>query len=240
MSESSGQEMVRFLPLAITRVDDSFGCVGAVRETGGWVRPEPVRLADVESPASPYRYFHWTSAVLGPSTEPDARPEDRDIQEAGPPRLESALFADLRRSFVRGRLDADVERAFSDGRSLGLIEARLIRFYIKRSTGGRSFVRAVFRDPSETEYDWIVPDLSFNRAVWPHVSAGELEPEWSERLHLAFAGLDLYLALGLTKPNDRFPGKFGGCHPLVVGVHTIPDYLPALGTGPEDGGGEGR
>lgn len=219
----------RFLPLAITRVDDQHGCVGALRQEGGWVRPEPTLLADVTSPASRYRYFHWTSAALAPSTVPDARPEDRDLVAGeAAPRLEDPLPEAERRDFLRRHLDDDVAQALAGERSLGLVQVELDGFTVRRSTGGRFFLRAQFADASGERYDWIVPDLALVDRVRPDVLDGVLDPRREQALNALFRRLEIYFALGLTKPNDRFPGRFRGCHPLVVGVHTCPPYGDVL------------
>jgi hypothetical protein len=51
-----------------------------------------------------------------------------------------------------------------------------------------------------------------------------LSQRFAAHMVALFARVDTFLALGLTKPNHRFPGRFRGCHPLVVGIHTVPDY----------------
>ena len=232
MIQAAGLCRVRFLPLAITRVDDRFGCVGAVRDHAeGWIRPEPTYLRDLEAADSVYTYDRWTVATVGPSSAQDARPEDRDVcLTAEAPCAAEVLPKAERPVFLESNLDPDVNTAFAGERSLGLVRVELHRFYVRRSTGGRHFLRAEFTDRSSQDYDWIIPDLAFGARVWPHVVAGQLDSEFETRLRDAFAHLEIYFALGLTKPNDRFPGRFRGCHPLVVGIHTVPDYrsLPAI------------
>ncbi|MCP4656370.1 MAG: hypothetical protein GY856_13235 [bacterium] len=218
---------IRFLPLAITRVDERFGCIGAITAEGGWVRPEPTYLTDIEADDSPYRYFHWATAPMGPSEADGPRPEDRTLLDR--PCLESSTPEDERETLLVRHLDPSVETAFSGERSLGLVEVELRRFYVKRSTGGRSFIRAEFVDPAGEVYDWIVPDVAFGSVVWPYVEAHQLNPTREEEIARVFREVRrIFFTVGLTKPNDRFPGRFRGCHPLVVGVHTIPAYLPLV------------
>lgn len=224
MSEERDIERVRFLPLAITRVDERHGCVGAVREDGGWIRPEPTYLADVEAPDSPYSYDRWTVAEVTPSSSEDARPEDRDLAPGAAPRADEPLPVAERPSFLARHLDADADSAFAEERSLGLVEVDLDRFYVRRSTGGRFFLRAEFHDGAGERHDWIVPDITFGDRLWPHVDEGILDPRVAESLADTLADARVYFCLGLTHPNHRFPGRFRGCHPLVVGVHTVPDY----------------
>jgi hypothetical protein len=87
--------------------------------------------------------------------------------------------------------------------------------YLRRSTGGRIFVRCRFADGSGAGYDWIVPEIAFAARARELIHSGR--PGTGD-----LAGAEaVYLALGLTKPNGRLPGRFGGCHPLVVGVHPV-------------------
>ena len=147
MSETTHGRPHKFLPLAITRAEGRYACIGAVGEDGGWLRPEPIYVEDVESPDTNYVYFHWTAARLKASTADDARPEDRDLDREGEgPQLLSALTEDERLRFLIGHADEDVASAFAGERSLGLVEVEVKNFYVKRSTGGRSFVRGEFAD----------------------------------------------------------------------------------------------
>ncbi|MET0622393.1 MAG: hypothetical protein ABW250_05385 [Pyrinomonadaceae bacterium] len=229
MSESAHSRPYKLLPLAITRAEGRYGCIGAVGEDGGWLRPEPIYVEDVESPDGSYRYFHWTEAHLTASSADDARPEDRDLcEEAAAPRLLSAVPEEARLPFLAGHADEDVASAFAGGRSLGLVEVGVKNFYVKRATGGRSFVRGEFSDRTGEVYDWIIPEIAFGRVVRPHVDEGVLEPAFVERLLLTFGRARTFFTVGLTKPNFRFPGKFRDCHPLVVGIHSGPDYVGLL------------
>lgn len=221
---------VRLLPLAITRVDEEEACVGAVTATGEWVRPEPVHTAEVADPATaPFRYWHWTRARLAPPVVADPRPEDRAL--AGPPRLDerSTVPAGERPALLGKHCDASVEAVFEGARrSLALVRAEIEDLYVRRATGGRTFLRCGFRDPTGAAYDWIVPDIGFGALVWPHVTRQRIDPPVRARLLGALTRSEVYLTLGLTRPNNRFPGRFGGCHPLVVGVHsTDPALRPA-------------
>lgn len=229
MSETTHGWPHKFLPLAITRAEGRYACIGAVGEDGGWLRPEPIYVEDVESPDTKYIYFHWTAACLKASTADDARPEDRDLdKEREGPRLLSALTEEERLHFLLRHADDDVASAFAGERSLGLVEVDVKNFYVKRSTGGRSFVRGEFADRMGRVYDWIIPEIAFGRVVRPHINDSVLEPSFVERLLLAFGRVRTFFTVGLTKPNFRFPGKFRNCHPLIVGIHSAPDYIGLL------------
>lgn len=227
--EPSLPNMCKFLPLAITKAEGMYACVGAVAEGGGWVRPEPVYLKDIEQAETTYRYFYWSMARLSPSIAVGARVEDRDLLRGGAsPQISSAMADAERLPFLIGHADVDVNTAFADERSLGLVEVYAKGFYIKRAIGGRLFIRGRFNDRTGESYDWIIPEIRFGQLVWPHVERGMLLPEFAERLNEIFVRIRVFYAVGLTKPNYRFPGKFRDCHPLIVGIHTHPDYADFL------------
>ena len=229
MSSSTDSQLCKFLPLAITRAEGREACIGALAGDGSWVRPEPIYLEDVERSDSSYRYFHWTEAYLGASTAEQSRPEDRDLsrEDAGP-QLVSALPETERLPFLVKHADANVDAAFAEERSLGLIEVCVKGFYVKRATGGRSFIRGQFSDSTGEVYDWIIPEIEFGRVVWPRVAEGLLAPDCAERLVEIFTRVRTFFTIGLTKPNFRFPGKFRDCHPLIVGIHSEPNYIQLL------------
>ncbi|ANN17146.1 hypothetical protein SD37_16850 [Amycolatopsis orientalis] len=216
------------VPLAITLDTEGGACVAGVTAAGRWLRPEPVTAADVTGAVPRYRFFQPVTVTLAASAEPGARPEDRAI--AGPvtdagPALDTAERAGLLDRIA----DDSVERAFAGERSAGLVRARVRGFERRRSTGGRSFVRVAFTDPAGADHDWIVRDVRVLRAF------GETGDLTGAQTVLAAA--PVFLSIGLTKPNGRFPGRFRGCHPLVVGVLTADADLPAWQKGVMDAPG---
>ncbi len=213
--------LIRFMPLAITRVDGTEGCVGAVMEGGSWVRPQPVSVSDLTASDSSFCYFRWTTAELSASREADARPEDRQLTST----LDAQEFLrDSKLGFLRALADPSVADAFAGHRSLGMLRVRVHRIYARRSTGGRVFLRAEFSDPAGHAYDWIIPELSFGQYAMPFLLDGELDKSFASALEERLRASETYFVLGLTKPNHRFPGKFRGCHPLIVGIHSFPGY----------------
>ncbi|MCG0287988.1 hypothetical protein [Streptomyces sp. PSAA01] len=204
------------LPLAVTLDAGGGACVAGLDLDGRWIRPEPVTAEQV-GPEGPYAFFHPVRIGLGPSTEPDARPEDRAV--IAPPRPAGpALDPAMRERLLKDTADATVEKAFAGERSAGLVPADVRRVYGRRATGGRSFLRLEFTDASGAEHDWIVRDARLVRA-FPAPLEGPL-PD--------LAG-PCFLSIGLTKPNGRFPGRFRGCHPLVVGVLSERGDVSAFG-----------
>lgn len=205
------------IPLAVTFDADGGACVAGLDTGGAWIRPEPVRVEEV-GPERPYAFFQPVRIGLGPSAEPDARPEDRTVSSPPQP-VGEILGAPAREQLLKNTADPTVTEAFANERSAGLVRAEVCRVYGRRSTGGRSFLRLEFTDDSGTEYDWIVRDW---RAVrqFPNPVDGPL-PDLPGHC---------FLAVGLTKPNGRFPGRFRGCHPLVVGVHSERGDARVFGT----------
>jgi hypothetical protein len=207
--------------MAITKADDTHACVGALTMDWQWVRPEPVTLDDVSGTTSAWRYGHWTRVELGPPTVDDPRPEDRALR--GGAELAGQWTAARCREFADSRVDATVEAALSGYRSLGMVHARLHRVYAKRATRGRLFIRFVFSDVTGEEFDWIVPDVACSVPLLSQARDGQLPAATADGIRDALQEHGpLLLTLGLTRPNNRLPGKFRGCHPLVVGVHPVP------------------
>ncbi len=219
-------------PLAITRSDNTYGCVGSVTQSGQWIRPIPILASTLEQEHSIFKYFNWTQIQVDISHEPDARLEDRQLINTE--KISDRIICDHDRlCLFDSILKNNVDDVFNDSVSLGLIRAQIKNLYIKRSTGRRLFIRCVFEDTSGENYDWIVPEIQLGKIVWPYVEKDEsLNNDVLDSLLNRFSRTQVYLTLGLTTPNNRFPGRFRGCHPLVVGIHTIPDYRTLIGFKP--------
>lgn len=208
-------EVTEFVPLAVTLDGAGGACVAGVTAEGRWLRPEPVTAAQVAGPDPVYAVHHPVRLPLGPATGDGARPEDRAAggapRRAGPP-AEPARRAAL----LAAVADPDVATAFAGGRSAGLVAVRPLGYRHQRSTGGRTFLRLEFTDNTGERFDWIVRDVRLLDA-----GPGEIALPAGPEAPL------LYAAVGLTHPNHRFPGRFRGCHPLVVGLHPA-DGSPLL------------
>ncbi|MFI6287523.1 hypothetical protein ACIBCM_22725 [Streptomyces sp. NPDC051018] len=198
------------VPLAVTLDTEGGACVAGVGADRRWIRPEPVAAGQVTGGDPVYAMHRPVLLALGPAAGPAVRPEDRSVhgtpRSAGPglgPAEQSALLAAV--------ADPDVGTAFAGERSAGLVAVRPLRWYRRRSTGGRTFLRLEFTDRSGERFDWIVRDVRLLGADGraPRLPALPAGPEAPE----------VYAAVGLTHPNGRFPGRFRGCHPLVVGLH---------------------
>jgi hypothetical protein len=215
------------LPFAITRADETSGCVGALTQDGTWIRPQPVSAHQVDGDGRTYQYGQWLDVCVRPSVHEDARPEDHDLDEDIRATGEF-LSGDERLAILRTKSGPSVAAELEGQRSLGLIRVQARRLHLKPATGGKRFLRLEFADATSESFDWIVPEVALGKLAWPRVHGDTLDPGWADEVVSFWQGAETYLTIGLTKPNHRFPGRFRGCHPLVVGIHTEPDYLTAF------------
>ena len=216
----------RFITMGISKVSEHEACVGALRPDGSWVRPETPSMEEIKAENSAFVYFRWASAALGQSIENNPRPEDHHMLHA--PFGEEKLSGAAQLDFLRKHQDPGAEAAFAGERSLGLIRATIRRLYHKQSTGGRTFLRTEFTDAAGETYDWIITEVRLPEEIAPYLVDGRITPDLGEKLHQIFNSAETYFTIALTKPNNRFPGKFRGCHPVIIGIHTVPDYKPQL------------
>jgi hypothetical protein len=216
----------RFITMGISKVSEHEACVGAIRVDGSWVRPESPTMAEIKAPESAFAYFRWASAALGESIELNPRPEDHHILHA--PFGEEKLSDQDQLAFLRRHQDSGAEAAFAGERSLGLIQAKINKIFVKQSTGGRTFLRAEFTDGQGETYDWIITEVRFPELIAPFLVDGQISPDFGDKLVNIFRSAEVYFTIALTKPNNRFPGKFRGCHPVIIGIHSVPDYSTKL------------
>lgn len=209
-------------PLAITRVDEQSGCVAGLTEQGLWIRPQPVSLNALVKPPYQFCYEKIVTLTLNKKNNDNTRTEDYTLIDIAATNQQKTKFNSvIKQALIERFLDLNVTTAFTKLRSVGIIRATIHDLYYKRATGGRTFLRMKFSDITGKIYDWIVPEINLNHAVKQSSSPNELVDRLSKLPHI-------YLTIGLTLPNNRFPGKFRGCHPLVVGLHTFPDYTCSI------------
>lgn len=223
-TDSPSEDLV-LLPMVITNIDEEYGCVSALTPQGRWVRPEPVLSSEVVGEQLYYRYRQPFRCAVAPGVQEDRRPEDHAIMKRLPT-PEDAPYGgkDQLATWMAAQCDASVNEAFAGERSVGLVHATPERVYLQRSTRNRVFVRLVFKDPSGQSYDWIVPDVVFSELTLLQLRGASDAEASADRLLTILKATKMFIAAALTKPNNRFPGVFRGCQPLVGGVHTFPDY----------------
>ncbi|MFF8960030.1 hypothetical protein [Streptomyces sp. NPDC014894] len=226
--------MSELVPLAVTLDTDGGACVAGVTPERRWIRPEPVTAAQVTGGDPVYAMHRPVLLALGAPTGPRARPEDRSVH--GAPRPARPPLAPAERTGLLADVaDPDIATAFAGGRSAGLVAVRPLRYHRRRATGGRTFLRLEFTDASGELFDWIVRDVRLlgDGDDGPiRVTPDPGDPGGGDPAAALPAGTGaplLYAAVGLTHPNDRFPGRFRGCHPLVVGLHPA-DGSPLTAT----------
>jgi hypothetical protein len=218
------------LPLAITLEDEKWACVAGIDAERKWLRPSPIPSAWGRDPTGPFRYRAWTRVSL--SRHPtSARPEDRAIN--GAPLADARIEEHHYRDLLLTATDPNVEAAFAGERSAGLVRANIEDIYARRHTRGRTFLRLIFHDGIGNRFDWIVPEVATNRALAPHIYDGAVDRKQAQAWLDGVNCGEVFLAVGLTLPNDHMPGRFRGCHPLVVGVHRLPS--PAESDGAHSG-----
>lgn len=207
---------VWFLPLALTLTENG-ACAAGLGEDGTWYRPEPVSKSLINGGATVLSYDTWRQVRLGPLAKP-APPEnhrflgfDSPREKFAPPEQRLELLGQVAHPSVADLFDGD--------QTLGCIRANIDDIYSRRHTGGRSFLRLVFSDVTGAQFDWVLPE---HRVTQKWKAASEMQASTLVQPELLQGtGQDAYLTLALGDRNNRFPGKYDGRHPLVVGVHSI-------------------
>lgn len=228
MNLTSAEEAV-MLPLVITQVDETFGCVSCLTRDGRWRRPEPVMLDEVSGSEPCYRFGDALFCRLGPTQSSAPRPEDRDLL-ARLPMLEDV--AEWRGQALEGWLtrhcDESALAAFSGDRTVGLIRARPEELALIRSTRGRFLILLGFTDEHEQYHKWIVSDLPFSKwATDILLNAGDAD-QVARQIIDRLRQTTFFLAVVLSRPKQNSLGAIRGCQPLVGGVHSFPSYRDIL------------
>jgi len=211
---------MQILPFAITRISADEGCVAGITPEGEWVRPKPIRSADIEGSDAPFVYKSWTEFSEGKLAISE---HAEDIALTGTPRRTIRIDDDSFKKYLFDASSASVQAGFEGVRSAAVIRARILNVYVRRHLRGRLLLRIVFSDETGASFDFITPEIRFNDFVLPHRVNDELDPDFVSDTLSRF-GAETFLSIGLTAPNGLFPDRFRGCHPLVVGIHTFPDY----------------
>ncbi len=226
-------EAVVLLPLVITQVDATYGCVSGLTRDGRWLRPEPVLLDEITGENPYYAYGRPVHCCLGPSLSADRRPEDRELLERLPTANEdsSSWHGAALEEWLSGHRDVDASASFAGERSVGLIRAVPQGLSLLQWTRGRYLVRLEFSDASGQQYNWVVSDLPFCALAISILRSAEDRGALARRMVEHLHATRFFLSLVLTKPvNQSRRDLIRGCQPLVGGVHTFPLYRASLAT----------
>jgi hypothetical protein len=212
-------ESLILLPLAITVENENWGCVAGIDSGRRWLRPSPIPSDWVRNAGSAFHYKVWSRLTISPHPTSN-RLEDRLIE--GTPVSENLIETVVYHKLLATIADPDVCAAFAGARSVGLIRARVEEIYARPHTRGRTLLRIIFKDSANERYDWIIPEVATAEALAPYIrNAATLDPNQAKLWLDQMEASEVFLAIGLTLPNNRLPGRFGGCHPLIVGIHRF-------------------
>lgn len=214
-------EKVSILPLAITEIDETNVCVCGPTLQGVWIRPEPLYTNDLNAF---FEYGSFSEFMVTDSTSAEQRPEDRDLVRNFPIKIIKKLEQNEFKNIIDNNLDASVDLAMADQRSAGILKVSVIDIHYGRTLGGKKNIRIIFKDLSGIKHNFIVADRDFKRIVLSSLNQlGEFTCEIKNKL-LNFLGEEIFFTISLTKAIKEYPGPFRGCHALIAGVHTFPDY----------------
>jgi hypothetical protein len=233
LHEKAETEEVVLLPLVITQVDATSGCVSGLTQDGRWLRPEPVHLDEVTGENPYYAYGRPVHCRLGPSFSADRRPEDRELLERlpTPNEVSSSWHGAALEEWLSEHCDVDAFASFADERSVGLIRAVPQGLSLLQWTRGRYLVRLEFTDMSGHQHNWVVSDLPFCALAISILHCAEDRGALARRMVEHLQAMHFFLSLVLTKPvNQSRRDLIRGCQPLVGGVHTFPLYQTSLAT----------
>ncbi len=221
-------EKIKLAPLAITDVDEDNVCVSGITSTGKWIRPEDLFPSDIDIHTDAnFLYQHYTELFVLPSTSDEIRVEDRDIVRAKPVRVIRKLHSEEWKEFLASHVDLSVESVFGSKRSVGLIKPREIqKVHYGRTLGGTRKARVKFTDQTGRDYNFILVDKFFKAFIVKLLNEELTLSEHVEQNIIASLPKNMtFFTIGLTrKISNGFPGPYNRCHPLVTGVHTIPNY----------------
>ncbi len=233
LHQTAETEAVVLLPLVITQVDATYGCVSGLTPDGRWLRPESVYVDEIIGDNPCYAYGRPFHCRLGPSLCTDRRPEDRELLERLPAANEvsSSWQGVALEEWLSGHCDVDAFASFAGERSVGLIRAVPQGLSLLQWTRGRYLVRLEFSDASGQQHNWVVSDFPFCALAISILRSAEDRGALTRRMLEHLQSTRLFLSLVLTKPvNQSRRDLIRGCQPLVGGVHTFPPYQASLAT----------
>ena len=214
--------------LAVARPEKGQVCIAGINESGEWIRPQGVYIADMDAADTPpFKNLCISSLYADAWWGRHPRKEDRFfVYSTG---VKKELDEAEKREFLELHLDASVDEVFKCGRSLGLIKPRIIRVYdetVRKGRGEKSYeryLRFTFKDASgRVHRGWSCRCNDFH-SEW---NAMKQEHRWTYgwRMLRYLQKNETYLAIGLTHTDYGVSGLKYGAYPLVVGVHVVQNH----------------
>jgi len=213
MQLNSSLTQVIILPLAITFSGREV-CVAGITKDKKWIRPMTPNLDQIVGKKAFFQYDQWSTLQLG-GRPTNARVEDWFFSNVS--KVEPETYNEGRTTFFEDVISFDVETAFSDEKTTGLIRAQIEEIYWRNHTGGRKYLRIRFKDMSGDCFDWIFVEYRLSQ-ILNSQEGNEISAEILIKMHQLFKK-KTWLTIGLGDKNERFPGKFDGRHPLCTGIH---------------------
>jgi hypothetical protein len=211
-----------FVTLAASRSEHGSCCVAGIADDRSWLRFQCQDSIALLRGASGFVYFHRTSAQVSFPVTHDSQLEDRDI--ALPPATIEAIPEHQRIDFLENHLDESVESSFESARTLGLIRTSVQKIYLKVSRRDRPMIRIDFCDRAGRNYDWPSPEMFLNHDWEIRHQTDTSSEDFLDILTHSLKSSQTYFVVGLSKPRGSAKGPFRGCIPLIVGIHSFPDY----------------
>ncbi len=218
--------------LAVARPERGRVCVAGINEYGEWIRPQGIYEADVFSSSSSgtgterFRNLCISKIYVDAWRGRHPRREDRFfIYGEG---VKRELSEAEKRDFLARNVDASVDAVFKSGRSLGLINPRILHVYEEFATAmatdkdkeHETYIRFNFRDSNGRIYRrWSCRCNAFYQ-LWNDFKR-QHRFSYSWRIHRYLRKNDTYLAIGLTYTDYGVGRLEYGAYPMIVGVHVV-------------------
>jgi len=209
--------------MAVARPEKGQVCIAGIDENGEWIRPQGVYETDVFSLGTEkFKNLCISKVYVDAWRGRRARKEDRFfVFDEG---MARELDVKEKREYLDANVDGSVDAVFKRGRSLGLIQPRILQVYEeKKRRDGKShvqYIRFNFKDDSGRVYRrWSCRCSAFYN-TWNELKR---QHRWTYgwRMHRYLRRNKTYLAIGLTYTDYGIDRLEYGAYPMIVGVHVL-------------------